>query len=353
MTRPAPLREALDRRVLVPKNQHQETNSINSNVFGRMGLSRYHGVAEGLHTSQRIPTKSKGRRMARTRLRLMILTFGGLLAAAGLNVATAGPAAAIPGLGNVTVATVVDSSVFKSAIAPCPAGQRIIGGGARVTLATGEVSITRMAPTASADGYEAQAYEDFDGFAGNWGLIITAVCAPTPPGYTIVTAASPMASPATASVTATCPAGRQVLGTGGSVFPGRGVVLLTASIPSPAVGPTSVTVTGAEIAGGYGSTWNVQAWAICAAPVAGHTVVVTTGVANSASPKIQISACPAGLSVHGLGFQFGGGVGEIFLNMAFPNPAAPVGTSVPVIASEDQSGFAGNWAIRTFAICVP
>lgn len=283
----------------------------------------------------------------------MILAFSGLLAAAGLNVVAAVPAAAIPGLNNVAAATVADSSVFKSVTATCPAGQSVIGGGARLSLATGEVSITRMAPTAAADGYEAGAYEDFDGFAGVWALQVIAICANTPPGYAIVTAVSPMGSPVTASVTATCPAGLQVLGTGGSVFPGRGVSVLTAVMPNAAVAPTAVITAGAETPGFTGN-WNVQSWAICAAPVAGHTVVITTSVANSTSPKTQTSACPAGRPVHGVGFQTAGsGVGEIFVNAAFPNPTAPVGTSVPVTASEDQGGVVGFWAIRTFAICAP
>lgn len=287
------------------------------------------------------------------KLRLMVLAFSGLLTAAGLNVATAAPAAAIPGLGNTSVATAVNSNVFKAATAMCPAGQRVIGGGARLTVASGEVSITRLAPNATADGYEAFAYEDFDGFAGAWGLIVVAICAPTPPGYTIVTAASPVGSPPTASITATCPAGLQVLGTGGAVVPGRGVVLLTGIVPSAPVNPTAVTVLGAEIAGGFAGGWNVQAWAICAAPVAGNVVAATTSVFDSTSPKLQTSSCPAGLAVHGVGFQFGGGIGEIFLNAAIPNPLLPVGTQVPVLASEDQSAFAGNWAIRSFAICAP
>jgi hypothetical protein len=283
----------------------------------------------------------------------MTFTFTGLLAAATLNVLAAGPAAAIPGLGNISVATAVDSNVFKAATAMCPAGQVVIGGGARLTLSTGEVSITRMAPNATANGYEAWAYEDADGFAGVWGLVVTAICAPAPAGYVIVTATSPMGSPATASVVAACPAGRQVLGTGGAVNPGRGVVLLTGVVPAPAAAPTSVTASGAEIAGGFGGGWTVQSWAICAGPVAGQTVVITTSAFDSTSPKSQTSGCPTGLSVHGVGFQFGGGTGEIFLNAAFPNPTAPVGTSVPVTASEDQSGFLGNWSIRTFASCAP
>lgn len=281
----------------------------------------------------------------------MILTLSGLLVAAGLNVVTAGPAAAIPGLANVSVATAFDSSDFKSVSAPCPAGKRVIGGGARLTFATGEVAITHLAPDAAGTAYEAQAYEDADGFAGNWGLTVTAVCANMPPGYTIVTAASPMASPATASAIATCPSGLRVLGTGGSVSPGRGVVLLTGVIPESIL-PSRVRVTGAEIAGGFADTWNVQSWAICVVPVGAQPMVTTVSAGNSVSPKTQSSWCTPSTYVHGVGFQLGG-VGELFLNAAFPNPPnfLPGAINVPVQVSEDQSGYAGNWGIRTMAIC--
>jgi len=168
----------------------------------------------------------------------------------------------------------VDSSTVKSVIATCPAGKQIIGGGGRLTLATGEVSITHLAPTATADGYEARAYEDPDGFAGNWGLVVTAICANTP------------------------------------------------------------------------------AWAICANVVPGYTVVATVSVIDSSSPKTHTAACPAGRSVHGVGFLLSAiGIGEVFLNAVVPNPLAPLGTAVPVVASEDQGGVAGNWGLRTYAIC--
>ncbi|HEY0640447.1 MAG TPA: hypothetical protein VGD67_22690 [Pseudonocardiaceae bacterium] len=289
--------------------------------------------------------------MARTMLRPLVVMLTGLLVALGLQVVAATPAAAIPGLQNVMVTTVADSSTFKQVIANCPAGKRVIGGGGRLSLATGEVAITYLAPMTTATAYEARAYEDFDGFAGVWSLTVYAICAFTPAGYEIRTAASPMASPATASATATCTAGRVVLGTGGTVFPGRGVVLMTGIVPSPVVGPTSVTTLGAEVPPGFAGTWNVQSWAICASPVPGHSVSVTTGVIDSTSPKTQVANCPGGTFVHGVGFQFGGvGVGEIFLNLVFPNPM-PVGTGVPVVASEDQTGVAGNWGIRTYAVC--
>jgi hypothetical protein len=277
----------------------------------------------------------------------MILIVTGILAAIGLT-ATAGSAAAIPGLVNVSAASAFNSNVFKGVTVPCPAGHVVIGGGARLSLTTGEVSITRMAPNAAGTAYEAWAYEDVDGFAFNWALIVTAICAPAPPGYAIVTAASPMGSPPTATIAVNCPAGSQVFGTGGWAFPGRGVTLLTGIIPFGA--GSGVVAHGAEIPG-FAGPWNVQAWAICAAPVPVYNIATASTLFDSMTPKNQTAVCPAGTSVHGVGFDIAGGPGEIFLNMAFPNPMAPVGTSVPVVASEDQTLFAGNWGFRVFAIC--
>lgn len=285
--------------------------------------------------------------MARARLRLMIVAFSGLLAAAGLNVVTAAPATAIPGLVNATASSPVDS-LSKSIVALCPAGLRVVGGGARLTVVTGEVAITYLAPTAAGDGFEARANEDTTGYAGNWGLIVTAVCATPPPGYAIVTATSAPASPTTAQALAFCPTGTEVVGSGGAVFPG-GNILLSNMVPT---GTHRVAVMGSEARGGYAGNWTVQAWAICTS-ILGHTWISTSGVANSTSPKTTTSTCPAGQSVHSVGFQLGGSTPDLFLNAAYPTPAAPVGTSVPVTFSEGQGGLVGFWAIRTVAVCSP
>lgn len=290
--------------------------------------------------------------MVRSRVRLLIMLVCGLVAALGLQVVGAVPAAAIPGLQNVTASSAVNSNVYKPVTATCPAGKVVIGGGGQLTFATGQVSITYLAPTPSGNGYEARAYEDFDGYAGAWGLTVTAICANIPPGYEIKTATSPSGSPPTASATASCSAGRLVLGTGGAVFPGRGWMVLTSILPTPTTGTDRVVVGAAEIQGGYGSAWDVSAWAICANPVGGHVLTSTPSASNSLSPKTQQNDCPTGRPVHGVGFVFGGaGVGEVFLNAAYPTPAVPVGTAVPVTASEDQSGVLGSWDVRSYAIC--
>jgi len=290
--------------------------------------------------------------MVRNKMRFLVLALCGGLTALGLQVATAGPAAAIPGLQNVSAASPVDSSVSKSVVATCPAGKQVVGGGGQLTVITGEASITRLAPTATADGYEARAYEDADGFAGNWGLIVTAVCANPPPGYEIQTAVSPVGSPATANVTATCSSGHQVLGTGGAVSRGHGSVVLTGFLPAPITGPNTVLALGAEVQGGTTNSWTVTAWAICANVVPGYKVEATTSVIDSTTPKAHSTPCPAGSFVHGVGFLFTAiGIGEFFLNAIFPNPPAPLGTDVPLVAAEDQSGMAGNWGMRVYAIC--
>jgi len=262
-------------------------------------------------------------------------------------------AAALPGLGNVSAATAVDSIAIKVATATCPAGQRVLGGGARLTIVTGEVSITRLSPTAAGDGYQAQASEDRDGFTGAWGLQVTAICADPPPGYAIATATSAPASTPDATVTVACPAGTQVIGSGGGVSPSNGFVLLSNITPLGTTAPVRVSALGSESRGGFTDNWTVQAWAICTSPIAGENVVSTAGATNSTSPKTTTAVCPTGQSVHSLGFQLGGSLPDLFLNAAFPSPQSPVGTSVPVTFSEGQGGLVGFWSIRTIAICAP
>lgn len=287
--------------------------------------------------------------MPRTRVQWMILKFGGLIAA-GLTVVTTGPAVAMPGLGNTSVATAVDSSAGKTATATCPAGQKVVGGGARLTIVTGEVAITRLSPTAAGDGYEAQASEDQDGFAGTWGLVVTAICASPPAGYVIATATTAPASDGTASAFVACPTGTQVIGFGGGVSPSNGFVLLHRMGP---LSGSTLVASATEARGGFAGNWTVQVWAICMAPVAGRTIVRPFGAANSTSPKTTTAVCPAGQSVHGVSFEVAGSLRELYLNAAHSSPQAPVGTSVPVTFSEGQFGSVGIWGIGANAVCAP
>ena len=64
-------------------------------------------------------------------------------------------------------------------------------------------------------------------------MISEAICATPPGGLQLVTATSPTSS-ASKGVTATCPTGKRVLGTGADLAGGLGQVVLTTSPPTPA-----------------------------------------------------------------------------------------------------------------------
>jgi hypothetical protein len=278
----------------------------------------------------------------------LVVSLVGALTVA-LSAAVVAPASAVPGLNRVSATSAFNSNVFKAITVNCQPGQFVTGGGASIGGGTTEVAVTRFAPLAGGTGFEAQAYEDRDGFAGGWSLTVYAICANPLAGYEINQVTSPVGSPALASATVGCSAGKRLLGTGGGVSPGRGVVILTGAIP---VGtpPTGTTAIGEETEGGFTGGWTVTAWAICALPVAGHSVAMVSSVFDSTSPKGASASCPAGTAAHGTGVLIRNGLGEVYLNAVVPAPAG-VPTAVRSIGFEDQTGYAGNWFIRSYAIC--
>jgi hypothetical protein len=63
-------------------------------------------------------------------------------------------------------------------------------------------------------------------------------------------------------VTATCPAGKRVVGSGGDIRRGHGEVAMTAVAPTPEL--TGVRVTAYEDDTGTDASWYAVAYAICA-----------------------------------------------------------------------------------------
>ncbi|HZB33898.1 MAG TPA: hypothetical protein VE465_27300 [Streptosporangiaceae bacterium] len=303
-----------------------------------------------VQTGERTQVRAKLRRLkGRTASRAAAITAA---CAVAVSVAQAGamtPANAVAGLNRVSAASVFDSSVSKAASVACPANQVAVGGGATIGGGGEGAAVTRFAPLPGGTGFEARAYEDRVGYAANWALRVYAVCADPVAGYEIHEATSAPASPSSASASVSCTAGKQLLGTGAAVAPGRGRVILTASIP---VGdpPTSVTASGEETEGGYPDVWTVTAWAICADPVPGHAKVVSSSGLDSASPKSSVALCPAGTTAHGTGVLIAGGSGEVKLAEVIPGPGVTP-TLTRTLAYEDQNGYNNDWEIRSFVIC--
>jgi hypothetical protein len=262
-------------------------------------------------------------------------------------------AVALPGGALAAVATLERAggatgftSANKSFNASCPTGKRLLGTGADIGGGSGQVGIAELIPNAALRGMSVRAVEDGDGFGADWSLGGSGLCATPVPGLERVVAASP-ANSANKGATATCPAGKRLLGTGAAIGGGGGQVVLRELIPNAAL--TSVSAFGAEDDTGFSGNWSVTAYAVCANPVAGLELVTATSATDSSSDKAAVATCPVSKLVTGVGGRLKGAGGQVFMDdlISFPNPA----TGVQVVGIEDQSGTGANWSATAYAIC--
>ena len=114
-------------------------------------------------------------------------------------------------------------------------------------------------------------------------------------------------------------------------------------------------VTGEDEGQRSGIRWRTQGRATCAVPQSNRLPdgleyrTVQTGL-DSSLTKVATATCSAGKRVLGLGAAVAPvGTGRLVLTRM--NPAANL-RSVSVVATEDDSGYDGNWAVTAQAICV-
>lgn len=110
-----------------------------------------------------------------------------------------------------------------------------------------------------------------------------------------------------------------------------------------------------------GVTFGVCVAALLVAPTPaaqagpGLVRVTTASADDSSASKTATATCPAGTTVVG-----GGGfisnaalpAGEVFLTSLRP-VVSPFGTGFQTGASEDETGFAGDWSVVSVALCAP
>lgn len=210
-------------------------------------------------------------------------------------------AATVPTASVVSALTPFDSTANKTIAAQCPAGTRVLGGGARVNGAQ-HVVLTRQEPvhTAAGDSYVVAASEDEIGFTGTWALQAYAICADPPPGLQIVSATGAAGSSAFQGVSASCPPGKFAVGAGGRINGGMGQVSLH-TIAEGAVFSSRTTAAGTEDFNGFGSTWSVTAFAVCVTPssLSDVQIVKVQSASDSTGRKIMEARCPTGKRVTG------------------------------------------------------
>jgi len=275
-------------------------------------------------------------------LRLAAVGLTGVLTAA----VTIGPAngawAAVPGLQVIYATSNADSLASKEISITCPAGQSPLSAGADILDGGPDVVVDDM--TVGASTVTAKAYEDQDGTNVSWQIRVYAICAVPLPSQQIVTAVTAKDDVAAKSITAVCPAGTVVIGTGGRIAGGLGQVVLDEV--RPLSNNTEVHAFAfADQDGTDGAAWDLKVFGVCAAQPVGYTVVTAGSVSNS-SNKGMDAVCPAGTSPTGGGFEITGGLGQTFAERLWYDT-----TSVHAGGREDDDGNAGNWDIRTTAIC--
>jgi hypothetical protein len=172
----------------------------------------------------------------------------------------------LPGLHVVSKSSVSDStSLNKLATAACPAGESLVGSGGEITSgAFGNVTFNEVRPGlgVSDDKTFVTATELPGGTSGNWSVTAHAVCAAKLPGLVLQAAVSDSDSFASKAVSVSCPAGKQVISTGGQIVNGHGEVVLKDIHASATL--RSVTAAAEEGQSGSLRNWRIRAFALCA-----------------------------------------------------------------------------------------
>ncbi|NBE81267.1 hypothetical protein [Micromonospora rubida] len=255
------------------------------------------------------------------------------------------PASADPaGLETVTQSA-AESSLDKSALASCPAGKVVTGGGGFLTAgstADGRVGLDRLEPLANGTGFFVTMREvGPTNFTPDWGLQALAQCATAPAGYQVVATTGAVG---TEFVTASCGT-KKVIGMGGRINSGLGDVVLDQVVPSSDL--TSVTVRAVAVQGTSPTGWSVTSFAVCATAPAGLERIVVTGTSSSDPQRTHLRTCPAGKALYSAGADINAGNGQVLLNAI----NITSGTTVRVRATEDADGFAGTWSLNGYGIC--
>lgn len=313
-------------------------------------------------------------RMSNTRLAARWAAFAGLVTALiGAQLTTvamasnASTADRATGVAIYTGVSLANSEERKHATARCPAGKRVLGGGARVVRAlggstSGKVFVKSARPESTltsggfVDGYFALAVEWVGGYSDNWYLVAYAVCGDPIEGLQIVQRGSNELSstqPLVRKSHASCPSGTKVIGTGGSISDG-----ISNSVSLRQIRPNQqgayVFVEGIAYPG-YQTDFYVWAYAVCAKAPAGWHVVID---GNDFSPEqVQRTsvACPPGQpgqprkQVLGAGFTKGDNQGLSPIEYFFPSTTS---TTSRVYLGGGAPFPLQPWNIAAWAVCV-
>ena len=248
-----------------------------------------------------------------------------------------------PGLELVSATSVVNSANKAPLPATCPAGKRLLGGAGDINPANGQVLFDDITPNSALTSVSVSAVEDEDGYAGNWSVTAYAICSAPIAGLVRSVVTSALDSSVSKVIQAPCPAGKQVLGGGGTMDSPNGQIILDAMYTNPAL--TSFGYAAWEDETANSANWSLTAYAMCANSA--ELVTITTA-RDSEDLKEEYPRCPAGHWPTGGGYDISGGLGEVSGGFA-PDPSAQPGFNV--FGLEDFSRTTRPWSLSAYAIC--
>lgn len=272
-------------------------------------------------------------------------------------------AATVRGIVAAFAATPLDLTSEKTAVAVCPAGKRVIGGGGRTLNTDRDVILTRLAPVhgLTEDSYAVTGRVATAGTSVPWLVQAWALCADPPRELEIVRVTATQSVSVPVSTTAICPDRKVLVGMGGEVSKYSAIQLATVA-PTDASGaeslnrtrPYGVAVRGMKM-GGYGAQWQATAYAICVAEsvdtITGRIEVRQIGdrhVADIQCGQVE-STLPLVTSV-GFAHDTGPSGSEIYVDSAMPWAGTPPGSAY-VAASRRTPGYPYAWGMTGYAIC--
>jgi hypothetical protein len=198
-----------------------------------------------------------------------VLAVAALSAVLPVQVGAAAPELELRGLARYTDSTPWDMAASKSLTVRCPVGKSVLGGFFAVSDYADTALATKSRPftDGNGDGYTVEAQRPSADPNERWQIRATAICANRPPGHQIVHHLTSSSSTTFKTTSAVCPAGKLVVGTGAEVLNGSNQVGLVLNRPS---GPRDISRASArEDATGYGGSWALASYAICANPIPG------------------------------------------------------------------------------------
>ena len=110
----------------------------------------------------------------------------------------------------------------------------------------------------------------------------------------------------------------------------------------------TITATAYEDEAGTPATWSITATATCVSAVQGLAIEqAATAQSSDVSIASATLTCPTGTSLYGVAGEIVGGNGEVLLRQLDATPAS----EARVRAAEDATGTANLWSVHSYGIC--